>query len=191
MWSQVTVQFVFDQVSLEAAVSCGPCSRLPSAGEERGTGNGALQVSCNMLRQSVYSPLSLLPPALRIDKHQQRMSALYCCDLNGKMSKQSIAVWKLQDASQEFTFKPFLREFMKCTQHIQSCASHLMFQGNVRPLASFHTELSSCVQYVVQFQRGYILYTHTHICVCVACVCMYTHTRIYHHLLCFLTIFKL
>lgn len=35
------------------------------------------------------------------------MSALYCCDLNGKMSKQTVGVGRLQDASQEFTFKPY------------------------------------------------------------------------------------
>lgn len=52
-------------------------------------------------------PLALLPPALRIDKHEQRMSALYCRDLNGKMSKQTVGVGRLQDTSQEFTFKPY------------------------------------------------------------------------------------
>lgn len=65
---------------------------------------------CNMLRQIVYSPLSLLAAALRIDKNEQRMSALYCCDLNGEMSKQTVGVGRLQDASQESTFKPNTHE---------------------------------------------------------------------------------
>ena len=37
-----------------------PEASLPSAASE---------ASCSMLRQIVYLPLSLLPPALRIDKH--------------------------------------------------------------------------------------------------------------------------
>lgn len=77
----------------------------PQPEEEEFEGPG-----CNMLRQIVYSPLSLLAAALRIDKHEQRMSALYCCDLNGEMSKQTVGVGRLQDASQESTFKPNTHE---------------------------------------------------------------------------------
>lgn len=58
-----------------------------------------------MLRQVVYSPLSLLAAALRIDKHQQRMSAVHCCDLDRRMSKQTIGAGRLQDALQESAFK--------------------------------------------------------------------------------------
>lgn len=71
------------------------CSSLqPEAPVPRplcGLRTGASEASCSMLRQIVYLPLALLPPALRIDKHEQRMSALYCCDLNERcQNKQSV-----------------------------------------------------------------------------------------------------
>lgn len=78
----------------------------------------------------MYSPLSLLPPALRIDKHEQRMSALYCCDLNGEMSKQTVGVGRLQDASQEFTSETHpLRQL--------NTETHAALPGDAEPSDSF------------------------------------------------------